>query len=49
MRFAMMLTVGVLVRSAHAQPGWVLSNQKISAIGVGLSARYLHPQTKGDE
>ncbi len=48
MRSAMMLTVGVLVGSARAQPGWVLSNQKISAIGGGLSARYFHPQTKGD-
>ena len=30
MRFAMIMTIGVLVGTAHAQPGWVLGHQKIN-------------------
>lgn len=30
MRLAMMMTIGVLASSTHAQPGWVLAQQKIS-------------------
>ncbi len=37
MRFAMMMTIGVLVGSAQAQPGWVLSHQKISDTQGGFT------------
>ena len=37
MRFAMNMTIGVLVGTAHAQPGWVLSHQKISNTEGGFT------------